>query len=158
MRWVEGSLILWMGSAGPGTEHAQGGQQPTIGQQLGCPPDMTQQPLSGRRAQAMAQGDGGGLRRKRRKEGVESKVQFFLPTFGQAVFMLFSVSGLADAGRKTCCPKEQGMSLAELQQRGEKSRAEAVGDINDIRIERMQPKCAGFSLMDCLPSLLPWGQ
>lgn len=72
--------------------------------------------------------------------------------------MLFSVSGLVAAGRKACCPKEQGMGLAELQQRGERSRAEAVGDINDIRIERMQPKCAGFSLMDCLPSLLPWGQ
>ena len=31
-------------------------------------------------------------------------------------------------------------------------------DINDTRMECMQPKRAGFSLMDCLPSLLPWGQ
>lgn len=32
------------------------------------------------------------------------------------------------------------------------------GDIDDTRMECMQPKRAGFSLMDCLPSLLPWGQ
>lgn len=32
------------------------------------------------------------------------------------------------------------------------------GDIDDTRMERMQAKRAGFSLMDCLPSLLPWGQ
>lgn len=74
-------MILWMGSAGPGAEHAQGGQQPTVGQQLGCPPATTQQPLSGRWAQAMEQGDGGGLRRKRRKESDESKVPFFCTNF-----------------------------------------------------------------------------
>lgn len=32
------------------------------------------------------------------------------------------------------------------------------GDIDDTRMEPVQPKRAGFSLMDCLPSLLPWGQ
>lgn len=52
-------MILWVGSAGPGAEHAQGGWQPTFGQQLGCPPSTTQQPPSGRRAEAMEQGDGG---------------------------------------------------------------------------------------------------
>jgi len=83
---------------------------------------------------------------------------FFLPTFGQAIFMLFSASGLVATGRKACCPNKQGMGPAGLQQRGERSHVEAVGDTNDIGIERMQPKCAGFSLMDCLPSLLPWGQ
>lgn len=32
------------------------------------------------------------------------------------------------------------------------------GDIDETRMEPVQPKRAGFSLMDCLPSLLPWGQ
>lgn len=48
--------------------------------------------------------------------------------------------GLRQSGRKESCGGWGG------------------GEINDTRMERMQPKCAGFSLMDCLPSLLPWGQ
>ena len=75
--------------------------------------------------------------------------------------MLFSMNDFVATGRKACWPSErwERSHLGVRQSGRERSHVEAVGgDINDTRMERMQPKCAGFSLMDCLPSLLPWGQ
>lgn len=85
---------------------------------------------------------------KRRREGDESKVPMFPPAVGKAALVFCSMS---------CWPSGTGNGPVWAPEW--ESHVEAVGgDINDTRMEHTQPKCAGFSLMDCLPSLLPWGR
>lgn len=126
---VEGSKDLTGGLCWPlGAEHAQGGQHPTAVRQRDCPPAEPEQQLSGRGAQAMEQGDGGGLGRKRRRGGDESKVPFFHQPLGKQSSCDFSMSDLVATGKKACCPStcweraRLGSSRA-----GERSHAEAVG-------------------------------
>lgn len=78
------------------------------------------------------------------------------PSFWGSSPLLFAVSSSTAKERKVW---SSGMVPFGLQQSGREEPCGGwEGDIDDTRMEPMQPKRAGFSLMDCLPSLLPWGQ